>query len=56
MNDLATGSAHHENNLSFAVWKNKISPGSYPRVINFSRLDKTDTFLVAGKLKFCPKS
>lgn len=56
VNDLATRSAHLENNPSFAVWKKKASPGSYPRDINFSRLDKADTFLVAGKLKLCPKS
>lgn len=43
MNDLATCSAHLENNPSFAVWKKKASPGSYPRDINFSRLDKADT-------------
>lgn len=55
MNDLATCSAHLENNLSFALWKNKASPGSHPRNINFSGLDYADTSLVAAKLKLCPK-
>jgi len=56
VSDLATRLDYLQNNPSFAAWKNKVSPGSYPRDINFSRLDKADTYLVAGKLKLCPKS